>query len=360
MGKSQAATGRKILQSKKLYPAFNAMDYDLSLARNLTFYSTEIDNAFKKAVAIEYWKILGKNVKPLTKLNDGWFATCGAVAHMHKDRDIQLEARHLLYMENTYKYLASIKEDAEKEEEIVPIGPQKLTMEQKDSISLSTHIGEFEAGVDLIYAGKPFDSKSYLLTNNVKSTVAKQIGQHFKSVLRELKDIDSDEVLQEAYDAYSKRELRIMREAIANMISTCDIVSAISKAKKPSIRKDKPPSVLAKDVKYLREYLPLKLRSITPDKIVNSTEVWIFNIKVRRLFKYEALDGMKLSVKGTTILNFDPSKSGGKIIRKPEQSLKDIDNMTTRPLNKLFSGIRAVASKALGRINEDSIILKAF
>ena len=225
---------------------------------------------------------------------------------------------------------------------------------------MSTHIGEFEAGVDLIYAGKPFDSKSYLLTNNVKSTVAKQIGQHFKSVLRELKDIDSDEVLQEAYDAYSKRELRIMREAIANMISTCDIVSAISKAKKPSIRKDKPPSVLAKDVKYLREYLPLKLRSITPDKIVNSTEVWIFNIKVRRLFKYEALDGMKLSVKGTTILNFDPSKSGGKIIRKPEQSLKDIDNMTTRPLNKLFSGIRAVASKALGRINEDSIILKAF
>ncbi len=118
--------------------------------------------------------------------------------------------------------------------------------------------------------------------------------------------------------------------------------------------------VLAKGVKYLKEYPSLKLKSVTPDKIVNSTEVWVFNVKVRRLFKYTALDGTKLSVRGTTIINVNPEKSGGKILRKPEAQLEGVWDMTSRPLNKLYTAIRARASKAVGRMNEDSVILKCF
>jgi hypothetical protein len=346
-------------QSKKSFPTFNVLDYDASLSRNLSFYNLEVENEYKKSVALDYWKILGKDVKPLSRLNDVWFSTCGAVAHMHKDRGIELEMRHLLYMENKYKELLNIHEEREEEKEAArPV--IKVTREDKDAMDLAKHIAEFEHGVDLIYAGKEFDAKSYLLTNDVKPSIAKQIGQHFKPVLKELKDIDSDDQLQEAYDAYSKRDLRVMRESITTLISSCDVVSAINKARIQRTKKEKSPLVTAKDVNYLREYPELSIKSVMPDKIVNSSEVWIFNVKVRRLFKYEALGGNRLTIKGTTILNFDPSKSGGKIIRKPEVSFKDIADMTSRPLTKLYTGIRAVASKATGRINEDCIILKCF
>jgi hypothetical protein len=356
IAKSQRDTGRNILKSKKLFPVFNPLDYDASLRKNLAFYNIEIDNDFKKLAAIEYYKALGKDVTKISKLKEGWFQTIGAVAHMHMERDVNLETRHLNYLAKKYDEL-SLYHEEEVEQVVKSIA---IPREDRDARELSTHIAEFEAGIDLIYAGKTFDTKGYLLSKSVKPAHIKLIAKHFKPVLKELKDIDTDEQVKEAYDSYSKRDLRLLKERVAELITTCETISAVTKAKSPRIQKDKPPSVQAKDVKYKKIDEDLGIKSITPDKIVNSGECWVFNTAIRRLYRYTALDGMKLRIKGTTILNFDPAKSGGKIIRKPETQLKEIEAMTSKPLNKLFDGIRAVASKATGRLNLETIILKTY
>ena len=126
------------------------------------------------------------------------------------------------------------------------------------------------------------------------------------------------------------------------------------------VKKSVPASVIVKNVQYKKEDTTLKLKSISPEKIINSSEVWVFNTKVRRLFRYVALSGNKLSIKGTTLTGVDPEKSGGKILRKPEEQLNNVDVMTSRPLSKMFNDIRATVSAATGRLNEDTIILKAF
>ena len=61
-----------------------------------------------------------------------------------------------------------------------------------------------------------------------------------------------------------------------------------------------------------------------------------------------------------TLTGFNIEKSGGKILRKPTEQLKDIEQMTSRPLTKLYNDIRAVASKPTGRINGECLILKCF
>jgi hypothetical protein len=353
--KTHADKGRYILNSKKIFPEFNIIDYDGSLKTNLVFYNENIDSSVKKAAAIEFWKKQGKDTAKISKLSEGWFITCGAVAHM-AGRGIALDVKHLTYLDKKFNELCAMKQD---EEDNTP--PVVRTNEEKSDAVLSSHIAEFENGVDLIYTGKSFDAKGYLIRNEVKPTITKKIAEHFKSLLKELKDVETDEQLKESYNHLTKRELTKLREQIESMIASCEVACAITKAaRKPRAKKVKAPSVVVKNIKYMKEDPALGLVSMPAEKLVDSSEVWIFNTKVRRLFRYSALQGSKISVKGTTLTGFDPEKSGGKKLRKPEVQLKDVSHMTSRPLTKLYNEIKAVASKATGRINEDCIILKIF
>ena len=351
--KKNVERGRNLLKVKDLFPDFNIMDYDSSLSKNLSFYNSEVDGAAKKAFALAYWKKRNVDTKSISRLNDSWFSTVGAIAHMIDDRDIAIDEKDLLFINKKYQELLALKKDENTDDK--PTLP-KADIENRE---LSMHIAEFEYAIDILLEGGVADGKAYLLRNEVKPTIAKQIALHFKPLLKELKEIDNDEQLQEAYSNFSKRELKTFKEGVHALVASCGVVSAIARAARaPRTRKEKSPLLVVKDVKYLKEYTELKLCSVPPEKMVGASEIWLFNVKVRRLFRYVPLDGMRLSIKGTTILNFDPEKSGGKIIRKPESQLKDIGMMTTRPINKLYNEIRAVASKATGRINDECIIVR--
>jgi hypothetical protein len=353
MARTTGAKGRAILNSKKVFPEFNQIDYDASIAKNLCFYNDNVDGAVKKATALAYWKSKGLDTKSISRFGETWFNTAGAVAHMLFERKLALHDKDISFLDTKFAELNAMKEADE------PATP-KVTKEDKDARELKLHIAEFEAAVDVIFAGGVADGKAYLLHNEVKPAMAKQIALHLRKYTRELKEIDTDEQLKEGYSFLGKRKLKEVQEKLEALISACGMAAAITRAAKPRAKKQKSPVLIAKNVKYLSEYAELKLKSVTPDKMVNASEVWLFNVKVRRLFKYVSLGGTGLTIKGTTILNFDPEKSGGKIIRKPETQLKGVEGFTSRPLNKLYNDIRAVPSKATGRVNEDCIIVKCF
>ena len=98
--------------------------------------------------------------------------------------------------------------------------------------------------------------------------------------------------------------------------------------------------------------------SINPVDIIGAGELWIFNIKTRKLGRYVATEFNTLGVKGTTITNFDEFKSIQKTVRKPEEKLKEFRAAGKVQLRKFLDDIKAVDIKLNGRINEEVLLLK--
>jgi hypothetical protein len=112
-------------------------------------------------------------------------------------------------------------------------------------------------------------------------------------------------------------------------------------------------------LKYAKEDKVLRLISINPADIIGAQELFVYNIKTRRLGKYVA-DSLKgpLNVKGTAIIGFDEHKSVSKTLRKPADVLKEFSKATKVQLRKFLEDIKATETKLNGRINAETILLR--
>ena len=115
---------------------------------------------------------------------------------------------------------------------------------------------------------------------------------------------------------------------------------------------------LVSKLNYLKTNESLKLVSINPTDIIGAQELWVYNIKSRKIGKYVAREFAELSVKGTSIINFDELKSIQKTLRKPAEQLNEFKISGKVQLRKYLDDIKAVDIKLNGRINEEIILLK--
>ena len=134
-------------------------------------------------------------------------------------------------------------------------------------------------------------------------------------------------------------------------------------------RKSKPKSAtkLVEKLKFLKVDEKYKLASISPDQIIGANELWVFNVKTRKLGKYVASNidpqgmgraGSGLSVKGTTILGFNETESVQKTLRKPPEQLKAFKDSGKVKLRKFLEDIPTTDTKLNGRCNPETILLK--
>ena len=130
------------------------------------------------------------------------------------------------------------------------------------------------------------------------------------------------------------------------------------KSRKPRQRKQKSPEQLVSKLKYLDKFEELKLESVSPKDIIGALQLWVYNTKSRKLGCYNAEDAGGLSVKGSTILNFNESKSTHKKLRKPEVTVPQVLNGGKVYLRNALDEIKAVASPLNGRLNTDTILLR--
>lgn len=123
------------------------------------------------------------------------------------------------------------------------------------------------------------------------------------------------------------------------------------------------PSKLVKKLKYNDQAIMLDdllVTSVLPEKIIGAQVLWVYNVKTRKLGQYVAYDENGLSVKGSTIMNYDSAKSFQKIARKPKILLTTLLVSGKVTQNKLLGSIKAVESVLSGRINNDTILVKTF
>jgi hypothetical protein len=343
------------------YPEFSLMDYRGSLLKNLIHYNIEVENKQKKDWALSYWKAEGKPTSYFGFINESQFSTLGAVVHMIKHRNIDLDTPELSYIDKKYAEFSNIAKSYKPE--VSDDTPIEKTKEERIADELSVHIAEFEAGIDMFFSGKVFDAKAYLIKNIVKSSIANKVADHVRIFLKKLKldAISKDEQVIEGYSHLTKRQMMKLIEYVTALMNSCEVANAIVKSsKKPKTRKEKAPSELVKSVKYLITDQISNMKSEHPSKLINMDEVWLYNAKNRRIFKIIALPGTRLTVKGSTIINIDQEKSGGKIIRNPEVQLKGIQSMTSQPINRIFKEIKGTQSRATGRMSEEFLIIKCF
>ena len=70
--------------------------------------------------------------------------------------------------------------------------------------------------------------------------------------------------------------------------------------------------------------------------------------------------GAGLMVKGTTIQDFDAESSVQKTLRKPKEQINNWTGNAKTRFAKAFDEVKTTPTKLNGRINDTTIILKAF
>jgi hypothetical protein len=211
-----------------------------------------------------------------------------------------------------------------------------------------------------------FEPKAFKLLNLLKGRQAKAahariIRDLYKRNLAELQEtyVGKDDQLKEAYAHLSKKNLKKILDFYNEIISACDMLGQEAKVnRKPRAKKTVSKDKLIAKLKYKKTDEQSKIVSINPADIVGAKELWVFNIKTRKLGKYVAGEFSDLSIKGTTIINFDESKSTQKTLRKPVEQLKAFKTAGKVQLRKFLEDINAVEIKLNGRINEETLLLR--
>jgi len=343
-------------------PTLNPLDYTASLMRALNYYNSAFDNKDKRKWFMSY---VGKNTKEFDSLSDFEFRSVGTLIRMKqrgqplqtKDEEfIDARIEELRRLAKEDKTYSSIKGEPKVKEE-KPV----VSIQDRIADAASTHIGEINGLIDeFVMNDVDIDVGAYLKANEVSPQVSKLIPKAFASTILELEEAleGSDKQLVEGYSHIKKVKLKRLIAQLKSIEDACQQQVVTAKAaRKPRARKEKPASVLAAKVKFLKEFAELKLTSEKPEKIVGASEVWIYNTKYKKLQVYRSLGA--LSIKGTTILNYDVATSGAKTMRKPEL-VTGYATMTKRTLAGEFKALKTKEAAVNGRINEECIILKVF
>ena len=238
---------------------------------------------------------------------------------------------------------------------------KRKTVQENMEAKVRDLLGEVDHAIDLWDTDK-FDMYSYLTDNKVSSAVASKIPSHYTDLQLEIQDaiLGTDPQLKEGYSFMNMSEKKGFLNFVTKIILDTERYADNNKPiRKP--RKGKAISAvkLVSKLSYL-EHDPInKIKSIDPSKIVGSKQLWLFNSKTNEIIKYDQSDRAGLSVKGTTIQNFNEKTSSSKKLGvKTEQFIDRILDAGSIVLNKVMSEINSKASKVTGRVNNNMIILK--
>jgi hypothetical protein len=347
--------------------------YMIDLLSALNYYNASHDDKEKKKWFIHHIAQTDKKLAvEFLKIDEYHFRHAGILARLI-DGGSSLEEKEFNYFQERIEFLKNQVGARQKSQDKVDqkaadaaaaaLPSNVISIQQRMDEKAHELAGEIEGAIDDFCINKTsnFSTKNYLLANQVAGPIAKRIGEFFTPLAAELREAQAGdcEQLKEGYSYLSKREMKKFIEFVDSIISDCTQQVQTAKVNRaPRKRKPVSPMKLTARVKYLKEFPELSIKSVNPTNIVDSTEVWVYNTKYRRVAVYKAENG-SLSVKGTTIVGFSVMESKQMTLRKPEEFFKGL-TIGKRPLNAKFKTLTTKPSQPNGRINEETIILGAF
>ena len=188
--------------------------------------------------------------------------------------------------------------------------------------------------------------------------------KHWEKVVKEYEIAynGKDKELLEGYSNFTKIQLRNLVKFSNLVLSDLLSYTQFKKVTKaPRKRKILSPGQIVNKLKYAKKFEELKLKSLKPEKIIGAKEIYVYSTKKRKLHRYIADSTVgALSVKGNTVIGFDPTKTVMKTIRNPKKQVQEFVKAGRPATRKYFDSINAVEAKLSGRFADDLLILKIF
>ena len=255
--------------------------------------------------------------------------------------------------------VAKSKPVIEKEEKKPTVSIQDRVAEK-----VSEMIGELEGSIDdFVLSDFKKTPAPYGIMHgmNVKGMHAKQISEWAKSQRVQFEEAleSKDPQVKEGWSNFTKVQLKKLVAYCDQVITDCIKISGEAVAsRKPRKRKAKSPDQLVAKVKMLESDDNYKLKSIPAKDIIGAIQLWVFNVKYKRLSVYNADDASGLSVKGSTLMGFNATKSTTKTLRKPEKTLPEVLNGGKVALRGIMDNLTTKDMEANGRLNAETILLR--
>jgi len=339
-------------------PKFDRELSKIELMATLNWYTQNKDTRDAVKYANDYFRKNYKlNVENVIK---EYPTTFGFVCRILNNGGIINEKDNTWFNETILK----IKNDLAnyKVEVVVDDKPVMPNIQDRIREKASECIGELEGLLDEYILSKfTSNPKPYgvMHTLNIKGVHTNRILEHWKRIRAEYDTVltTEDELIKEGYSNFSKTEIKKIVGFCDSIITDCmKVVDEANKSRKPRQRKQKTPEQLVSKLKYLDKHEALV--SENSKDIIGAIQLWVYNTKSRKLGCYNADDASGLSVKGSSIIGFNESKSTQKKLRKPEVTLPEILKGGKVYLRTALDDIKTVPATLNGRLNTDTILLR--
>jgi len=368
-------TGEEPKWDKKL----SATEVEGAMRKGFNYYNYYYKGAdFKDEIAVWLTKNSKMSSADITKykLSSDQLTpvTLGALVRMH-DQGAPLSKKHINYILNKVEAIIQFKASGstvakaeaaaadkavtKKPEETLVFNIQTRMLQQARDVA-----GEIDTDLDNVLQGQKssLNITRYLTEKQISKPVAAKIRAFYESDFAELKESKTDaadEQLKEAYAHIKGDKLKKLTAWFSNTLNEIDnYVKLKSLDKKPRKKKHISADKLVSKLKFLKNHEEFGIVSVRPTDVVGAEQLWVFNIKTRKLGVYNAEYGTTLSVKGTTIINFDAATSVAKTLRKPKEKCLELLKANKVQLRKFMEGIKATQVNLTGRINTDTVLLR--
>ena len=272
------------------------------------------------------------------------------------------------------------KNVVEEQQEKKAVAKPKISIQERMLLQITDLCGEWDDLLDQFIEKEKFDLKKFdpekdLKTYGagvIKPAHAKMVKEQYEGIYEEAKEnlAGTCEQLREAYSFMDKKMKKDYLAFFEKINNACDAVILTGKAN----RKQRKPRARSKDViikkmKFQVSDGTLGIASISPTDVVYANELWVYNTKTRKVGVYHATNkdprglgrpGAGLMVKGTTIQEYDEESSVQKTLRKPAEQINNWTGNAKTRFAKAFDEVKTTPTKLNGRMNDTTIILKAF
>jgi len=184
------------------------------------------------------------------------------------------------------------------------------------------------------------------------------IRKHHDEMLMAFRKDDAQ--LEEGYSYLSKKGLKQRLLVLQHMLKEIEQYKAEKKAtQKKRVPKTKTLDQQVKHLKFQPTSKEYKLTSVPPTRVPGAMHLYAFNTKYRTLTVFHAKGHDGMTIKGTTMKDFDEETSYTIGLRKPNDILKKVIAKTPAQIEKIVSLLSGKKRPVMARINENTIILRS-
>ena len=351
-----------------LEPSFDGVsctqeELDFKIVKGLVWYRENYKSVSSKQWVIAYLKSIGRaeDAALCAKGSNSIIKYTAPLCRM-VSRGLVLPSKHQTTMDkNLQELLSNIKNRIEKHTDASNI--QERIHAKADSF-----LCDLESILDVVSENIRTGNKNiHPLVEWIKKTewtrpIINIIRERLNRSLTEWKLVETDPDLAEGYSHLKKKQLKnLIAEVETADTHLASIFDEQISHRKPRKKKKKSPDQLVKGLYFCPKNIEFDVASVNPCDIIGCQGFIMYNEKNKKATVFVAQvpkDG--LSVKGSTIIGFDPAKSFEKTVRKIEEFMKDAKKVpaTFASLCKHLSLIKTKPSSPKGRVNDHCVILK--